>query len=129
MPVGDLKLVFKPNIDEFAMDSCAIAHNTINIVYEMVKINQYFQMYIETKVIIENNVVDTLCLAKWWLCAQLRYKHPIVDLTSYKTLLMNWRINHLFDRSDFRDRKIHSNFVQLLQIKLLLHYISRCLVD
>lgn len=46
------------------MDSRAIAHNTINIVDEMVKINQYFQMYIETKVIIENNVVDTLCLAK-----------------------------------------------------------------
>lgn len=65
MPVGDLKLIFKPNIDEFAMDSCAFAHNTINTVYEMVKINQYFQMYIETKVIIENNVVDTLCLAKW----------------------------------------------------------------
>lgn len=42
------------------MDSRAIAHNTINIVDEMVKINQYFQMYIETKVIIESNVVDTL---------------------------------------------------------------------
>lgn len=64
MPVGDLKLVFKPNIDEFAMDSRAIAHNTINIVGETVKTNQYFQMDIDTKVNIENNVVDTLCLAK-----------------------------------------------------------------
>lgn len=63
MPVGDLKLVFKPNIDEFAMDSRTIAHNTINIVDEMVKINQYF-LYIDTKVNIKNNVVDTLCLAK-----------------------------------------------------------------
>lgn len=62
--MGDLKLVFKPNIDEFAMDSRAIEHNTINIVDETVKTNQYFQMYIDTKVNIENNVVDTLCLAK-----------------------------------------------------------------
>lgn len=44
MPVGDLK----PNIDEFAMDSRAIAHNTINIVGETVKKNQYFQMYTNT---------------------------------------------------------------------------------
>lgn len=64
MPVGDLKLVFKPNIDEFAMDSRAIAHNTINVADETVKTNQYFQMYIDTKVNIENNVVDTHCLAK-----------------------------------------------------------------
>lgn len=49
MPVGDLKLVFKANIDEFAMDSRAIAHNTINIVDETVKTNQYFQMDIDTK--------------------------------------------------------------------------------
>lgn len=46
------------------MDSRAIAHTTINIVDEMIKINQYFQMYIDTKVNIENNFVDTLCLAK-----------------------------------------------------------------
>lgn len=63
MPVGDLKLVFKRNIDEFAMDSRTIAHNTINIVDEMVKINQCF-LYIDTKVNIENNVVDTVHFVK-----------------------------------------------------------------